>query len=135
MSAPVVQANVITQRTASTDHVTATLRTPYDQLTPGATLLINDGAIKLQVLSCDAEHAETEVIVGGVISDRKGVNVPDVVLPIPALTEKDKDDLEFVCGLGVDWLGMSFVQRAEDVAEGKRLAAGRAALIAKIEKP
>ncbi|MEM1314380.1 MAG: pyruvate kinase, partial [Pseudomonadota bacterium] len=102
---------------------------------PGATLLINDGAIKLQVLSCDAEHAETEVIVGGVISDRKGVNVPDVVLPIPALTEKDRADLDFVCSLGVDWLGMSFVQRAEDVAEGKALAAGRAALIAKIEKP
>ncbi|MEM6742854.1 MAG: pyruvate kinase, partial [Pseudomonadota bacterium] len=107
----------------------------FAALDAGATLLVNDGQIRLKVLDCDARHAQTEVIVGGVISDRKGVNVPDVVLPIPALTDKDKDDLEFVCGMGVDWLGMSFVQRAEDVAEGKRLAAGRASLIAKIEKP
>jgi pyruvate kinase len=75
------------------------------------------------------------VEVGGAISDRKGVNVPDVVLPIPALTEKDREDLEFVCRLGVDWLGMSFVQRPEDVEEGQKLAAGRAAVLAKIEKP
>ena len=61
--------------------------------------------------------------------------MPDVVLPIPALTGKDRTDLEFVCELGVDWLGMSFVQRPEDVSEGQKLAAGRAAVLAKIEKP
>lgn len=107
----------------------------FEALGAGSSLLVNDGAIRLRVISCDAEHAETEVVVGGRISDRKGVNVPDVVLPIPALTDKDRVDLDFVCGLGVDWLGMSFVQRPEDVIEGKALAAGRAALIAKIEKP
>ena len=107
----------------------------FEALKEGASLLVNDGQIRLKVLRCDAESADCQVIVGGVISDRKGVNVPDVVLNIPALTEKDRKDLEFVCALGVDWLGMSFVQRPEDVAEGQRLAAGRAAVLAKIEKP
>ncbi|MAS42340.1 MAG: pyruvate kinase [Rhodobacteraceae bacterium] len=107
----------------------------FEALEEGASLLVNDGQIRLKVTRCDAESADCEVMVGGVISDRKGVNVPDVVLNIPALTEKDRKDLEFVCALGVDWLGMSFVQRPEDVAEGQRLAAGRAAVIAKIEKP
>lgn len=107
----------------------------FEVMEPGQRLLVNDGAIQLKVLSHTDESAECEVVVGGKISDRKGVNVPDAVLPIPALTEKDRRDLEFVCKLGVDWLAMSFVQRAEDVAEGKALAAGRAAIIAKIEKP
>ncbi|MDF2235192.1 pyruvate kinase [Albimonas sp. CAU 1670] len=107
----------------------------FKAIKPGSRLLINDGQIRLRVESCDETSADTIVEVGGTISDRKGVNVPDVVLPIPALTAKDKDDLEFVCNLGVDWLAMSFVQRADDVAEGQRLAAGRAAVLAKIEKP
>lgn len=107
----------------------------FEALKVGASLLVNDGQIRLKVTRCDETSADCEVMVGGVISDRKGVNVPDVVLNIPALTEKDRKDLEFVCALGVDWLGMSFVQRPEDVAEGQRLAAGRAAVIAKIEKP
>ena len=107
----------------------------FRAVAPGAALLLNDGALRLRVLTCTPEGAETEVEVGGEISDRKGVNVPDVVLPIPALTDKDRKDLEFVCKLGVDWLGLSFVQRPEDVAEAKALASGRAALIAKIEKP
>ena len=107
----------------------------FKALAPGARLLINDGAIRLRVLACDEDSADTEVEVGGEISDRKGVNVPDVVLPIPALTEKDRRDLEFVCGLGVDWVALSFVQRPEDVAEGRRLVGDRAAIVAKIEKP
>ncbi|MFT4791866.1 MAG: pyruvate kinase [Paracoccaceae bacterium] len=107
----------------------------FEAIEPGAELLVNDGAIRLRVTRCDHESADCDVIVGGMISDRKGVNVPDVVLPIPALTEKDRIDLEFVCRLGVDWLALSFVQRAEDVIEGKALAKGRAAIIAKIEKP
>ncbi|MFN3614668.1 MAG: pyruvate kinase [Rubrimonas sp.] len=104
-------------------------------LEPGATLLVNDGKIRLRVTACDGVSADTVVEVGGEISNRKGVNVPDVVLPLTALSDKDRKDLEFVCELGVDWLGLSFVQRREDVEEARLLAAGRAAIVAKIEKP
>ena len=104
-------------------------------LKPGATLLVNDGKIRLRVSECEADFAITEVIAGGTISDRKGVNVPDVVLPLAALSEKDRDDLEFACGLGVDWLALSFVQRPEDVTEARELVRGRAAVLSKIEKP
>lgn len=107
----------------------------FAALVPGANLLVNDGKIRLRVDEVSDSHATTTVIVGGDISDRKGVNVPDVVLPLAALTEKDRRDLEFVCELGVDWLALSFVQRPEDVLEAKELCRGRAAVIAKIEKP
>ena len=107
----------------------------FAALGEGSTLLVNDGKIKLQVVDCSAEHADCEVIVGGKISNHKGVNVPDVVLPLAALSDKDLKDLEFVCDLGVDWLAMSFVQRASDMVEARALAKGRAAVLAKIEKP
>ena len=107
----------------------------FAALEPGATLLVNDGKIRLTVDACGADFADCTVAVGGAISNRKGVNVPDVVLPLAALTEKDRRDLEFVCELGIDWLALSFVQRAQDVAEARELAAGRAAVLAKIEKP
>ncbi|MCY4300122.1 MAG: pyruvate kinase [Aestuariivita sp.] len=104
-------------------------------LTPGARLLVNDGKIRLRVIECADDYANCEVTAGGTISNRKGVNVPDVVLPLAALSDKDREDLEFVCDLGVDWLALSFVQRPEDVDEARRLAAGRAAILSKIEKP
>ncbi len=107
----------------------------FDALEPGAHLLVNDGKIKLRVKDCGATFANCEVIVGGTISNRKGVNVPDVVLPLAALSEKDRKDLEFVCELGVDWLALSFVQRPADVEEARVLAKGRAAILSKIEKP
>ncbi len=107
----------------------------FAALRPGAHLLVNDGKIRLLVRDCGADFADCEVEVGGVISNRKGVNVPDVVLPLAALSEKDRRDLEFVCELGVDWLALSFVQRREDVEEARELVAGRAAILAKIEKP
>ncbi len=107
----------------------------FAALEPGSVLLVNDGKIRLRVIEASASHAETEVEVGGEISNRKGVNVPDVVLPLAALSEKDRRDLEFVCELGVDWLALSFVQRAGDVHEARALAAGRAAILSKIEKP
>jgi len=107
----------------------------FAALEPGAHLLVNDGKIRLKVDNCGADFANCTVITGGVISDRKGVNVPDVVLPLAALSEKDRADLEFVCELGVDWLALSFVQRPEDVTEARELAKGRAALLSKIEKP
>ncbi|MYM56094.1 pyruvate kinase [Thalassovita mangrovi] len=107
----------------------------FQALEDGATLLVNDGKIRLKVLSFGADFAECEVINGGIISNRKGVNVPDVVLPLAALSEKDRRDLEFVCDLGIDWLALSFVQRVEDVEEARKLANGRAAILSKIEKP
>lgn len=107
----------------------------FDALEPGAMLLVNDGKIRLKVEDCGVDFAECTVIAGGTISDRKGVNVPDVVLPLAALSEKDRKDLEFACQLGIDWLALSFVQRAADVEEGRALAAGRAAIMSKIEKP
>jgi pyruvate kinase len=107
----------------------------FDALEVGTTLLVNDGKIRLKVTACGPDFADTEVVAGGTISNRKGVNVPDVVLPLAALSEKDKADLEFVCDLGVDWLALSFVQRPEDVWEARTLADGRAAILSKIEKP
>ena len=107
----------------------------FDALEPGTTLLVNDGKIRLRVDRCGADFADCTVTTGGTISNRKGVNVPDVVLPLAALSEKDKADLEFACTMGVDWLALSFVQRPEDVEEARGLARGRAAILSKIEKP
>ena len=104
-------------------------------LAPGAELLLDDGKVRLRVERAEASAAETVVVAGGSLSDRKGVNVPGVVLPIPALTDKDRRDLAFGMELGFDWVALSFVQRPDDVAEAKRLVAGRAAVMAKIEKP
>lgn len=101
----------------------------------GTTLLLDDGKLRLRVCHKRDDHLETEVVVGGALSDRKGVNVPDVVLPIPALTEKDRADLAFVLEQGVEYIGLSFVQRPEDVAEAKAIADGRAWIMVKMEKP
>jgi pyruvate kinase len=107
----------------------------FAALEPGASLLINDGKIRLKVDRCGPDFADCTVTVGGTISNRKGVNVPDVVLPLAALSDKDRRDLEFACALGVDWLALSFVQRPEDVTEARELVQGRAAILSKIEKP
>ncbi|MBW6505177.1 MAG: pyruvate kinase [Rhodobacteraceae bacterium] len=107
----------------------------FAALTPGARLLVNDGKIRLVVDDCGPDFAKCTVTIGGTISNRKGVNVPDVLLPLAALSEKDRSDLEFACEMGVDWLALSFVQRAQDVTEARGLARGRAAILSKIEKP
>ncbi len=101
----------------------------------GTTLLLDDGKLRLRVTRVRPDHLETEVAVGGALSDRKGVNVPDIVLPIPALTAKDRTDLAFALEAGVDYIGLSFVQRPEDVAEAREIAAGRAWIMTKVEKP
>ena len=101
----------------------------------GATLLLDDGKLRLRVTRKRADGLETEVVVGGPLSDRKGVNVPDIVLPIPALTVKDREDLAFAVEHGANFIGLSFVQRAEDVAEAKALVAGKAWVMVKLEKP
>lgn len=97
----------------------------YSSLRAGTELLLDDGKIRLRVEKHGADFAETVVVTGGVLSDRKGLNVPDVVLPISALTEKDRRDLEFGLELGVDWVALSFVQRPEDVAEARQAGAGQ----------
>jgi pyruvate kinase len=107
----------------------------FAALEPEATLLVNDGKIRLHVNACGKDFADCTVITGGTISNRKGVNVPDVELPLAALSEKDKSDLEFACELGVDWIALSFVQRPADVSEARLLIKGRAAVLSKIEKP
>jgi pyruvate kinase len=98
-------------------------------------LLLDDGKLRLRITHKRDDHLETEVIFGGPLSDRKGVNVPDVILPIPALTAKDRIDLDFALNAGVDYIGLSFVQRPEDVIEAKAIAAGRAWIMVKMEKP
>jgi pyruvate kinase len=104
-------------------------------LTPGADLLIDDGRLKLKVERTGQGYADTTVVLGGRLKDRKGVNLPGVLLPLSPLTEKDRRDLAFALDLGVDWIGLSFVQRPEDVAEARRLVQGRAAIMVKLEKP
>ncbi len=115
------------------------VRLPHPELfvavSAGQSLLLDDGRIRLEVLASDSATIRTRVVTGGVLSDRKGVNVPDAVLPIPALTAKDKADLEFALGLGVDWIALSFVQLPEDVVQAKELVQGRAGVLSKLEKP
>ena len=107
----------------------------FAALVPGHHLLIDDGKIKLRVVHVTAGEARTQVVFGGVLSDRKGVNVPDSSLAVSALTDKDKSDLAFGLALGVDWVALSFVQSANDVNELRKLVQHRAGIIAKLEKP
>jgi pyruvate kinase len=107
----------------------------FAALEPGTPLLLDDGRIRLRVDVANPKFADTNVEVGGILSDRKGVNVPDVLLPLNAMTDKDRTDLDFAVSLGVDWIALSFVQRPEDVVEARKQIAGRAAVMAKIEKP
>ncbi|MBC2667445.1 pyruvate kinase [Novosphingobium flavum] len=107
----------------------------FEVLRKGQRLLIDDGKLKLRVIKAEADTILCTAEVGGFISDRKGVNVPDAVIPVPAMTEKDRRDLAFAVEQGADWIALSFVQRPEDVAEARRLMGGHGALCAKIEKP
>jgi pyruvate kinase len=101
----------------------------------GARLLLDDGKLVLRVIGHEHDRLTTLVEVGGALSNSKGLNVPDMVLPMAALTDKDRSDLSFACEQGADWIALSFVQRPEDLMEARRLIAGQAALLAKIEKP
>ena len=101
----------------------------------GMDLLVDDGKRRLRVKRSDSKSADTEVIIGGEISNNKGVNVPDAVLALSALTPKDRRDMEFALGLGMDYVALSFVQRPEDVAEARKLINRRAAVMVKLEKP
>ena len=117
--------------------VGATLPHPeiFAALKPEMKLLLDDGKIELRVQKCGEDFAETMVITGGEISDRKGVNVPSAMLNLSPITDKDREDLEFGLKLGVDWIALSFVQRPSDIIEARELVAGRAGVLAKLEKP
>jgi pyruvate kinase len=104
-------------------------------LEPGHTLLLDDGKVKLRAVETSAKRAVTRVEVGGKLSARKGVSLPDTTIGFSALTEKDRSDLEACLETGVDWIALSFIQRPEDMAEAKKITRGRAAVMAKIEKP
>jgi pyruvate kinase len=104
-------------------------------LEPGHVVLIDDGKVRLHVIEATPERAVAVVDVGGRISNRKGVSLPDTVLPMSAMTEKDRSDLDAALAIGVDWVAVSFVQRPEDIAEVKKIVRGRAGVLAKIEKP
>nr|WP_313408792.1 pyruvate kinase [Pseudomonas sp.] len=106
-----------------------------EALQPGMSLLLDDGRLRLKVTGKQADAVDTCVIAGGELSDRKGVNVPEAVLQLSPLTEKDRRDLAFGLELGVDWVALSFVQRPEDIVEARELIGGKAFLMAKIEKP
>ena len=107
----------------------------FAALEPNSELLVNDGKIRMRVTDCGKDFAETEVVIGGEISNHKGVNVPGVVLPLSSLTDKDRKDMQFGLDHGVDWCALSFIQRPEDLAEARRLIAGRAPILTKLEKP
>lgn len=107
----------------------------FAAIKPGMELLLDDGKRRLLVKRCDTKSADTEVLVGGGLSNNKGVNVPSAVLALSVLTAKDRRDLEFGLALGADYVALSFVQRPEDVAEARKLIAHRAAIMVKLEKP
>jgi pyruvate kinase len=107
----------------------------YQALVPDTRLLLDDGKLVLRVKAVAPDRIDTIVDVGGTLSNRKGVNVPDVVVPLAALTDKDRRDLSFAVQQGCDWIALSFVQRPEDLAEARKLMGGYGALMAKIEKP
>jgi pyruvate kinase len=128
---------VLDSETASGDATRVHLPHPeiLSALQPGHSLLLDDGKIRLTVTDASKNRAVARVEVGGKLSDRKGVSLPDTVIPFSALTPKDRSDLDAALDTGVDWIALSFVQRPDDVAEAKKITRGRAAVMAKIEKP
>jgi len=107
----------------------------FKALSPGVQLLLDDGKVRLEVEKCGANHAKTRVVVGGALSDRKGVSVVGAILPLSPLTPKDRVDLDYALDLGVDWIALSFVQKPEDVEELRAIVGDRAGIMSKLEKP
>src|SRR5258708_9105201 len=102
---------------------------------PGGLLLIDDGKARLRIVAHDATTIDVVVQVAAPISDRKGVNVPNLILPLSPMTRKDRTDLDYGLSLGVDWVALSFGQHAPDIAELRNLVAGPAPLLAQLAKP
>src|SRR5882672_1553847 len=107
----------------------------FAAIAPGHTLLLDDGKVRLVATAVDESRITTRVEVGGKLSDRKGVSLPDTMIPFSALTPKDRSDLEAALDTGIDWVALSFIQRPDDIAEAKKITRGRAVVMAKIEKP
>ena len=128
---------VLDSNSAAGDATRAFLPHPeiFAGVEPGHTLLIDDGKVRLTVTQAEPKRMTTRVEVGGKLSDRKGVSLPDSTIPFSALTAKDISDLEAALETGIDWVALSFIQRPEDIAEAKKITRGRAAIMAKIEKP
>ncbi|MFT4601841.1 MAG: pyruvate kinase, partial [Arenicella sp.] len=121
------------------EKVYLTYQTFPSDVSVGDFLLMDDGKLKLEVLSTDGEsNVVTKIIHGGILSSKKGVNLPNTKISMPSLTEKDKKDLDFALELDVDWVGLSFVRNARDIIELKHIISSKkkhAKVIAKIEKP
>ena len=107
----------------------------FQAIKPGDELLLNDGSVVLTIKKCDSKHAETVVKYGGRLSSHKGVNLPNIHLPISAITEKDREDIKFALKMGADYISLSFVQRAGDVKEARKLVGDKAWIVSKLEKP
>ena len=131
------QEFILTLRNIEGDKNQVSLPHPeiFNATSLGDKILINDGKIALEVKSKNDKDLLCDVIHGGIISNRKGVNIPNAILPIDALTEKDRKDLDFALSLGVDWVALSFIQKPEDISLAKSIIKDRAKVIAKIEKP
>ncbi|MGH6824966.1 pyruvate kinase [Methyloceanibacter sp.] len=107
----------------------------FQAVQPGHALLLDDGKLRLRIVEASDVRIDAEVLTSGTLASRKGISLPDTVIPLAAMTDKDRADLEDALNVGVDWVGLSFVQRAKDIAEARKLIRGRAAIMAKIEKP
>jgi len=107
----------------------------FKAVEPGHALILDDGKLRLIVSEATSDTITAEVVVGGPLASRKGVSLPDTILPFGAMTDKDRMDLEQAVNLGADWIGLSFVQRSDDVAEARKLSRGRVAIMTKVEKP
>jgi pyruvate kinase len=107
----------------------------FAALAPGVELLLDDGKLRLVVEKCGPDSADARVVTGGTLSDRKGVSVVGAILPLSAMTEKDRADLDFALKMGADWVALSFVQRPADMEEIRALVGSRVAIMAKLEKP
>ena len=129
------RVTLVRSETADGDAVPIPHPEIFAALKAGSPLLIDDGKVRLMAIEVKQDRMTADVVQGGVIKDHKGVNLPDTLLPIPALTPKDRADLDYALSLSIDWLGLSFVQRPDDVAELRKVAAGRAGVLSKIEKP
>ena len=107
----------------------------FSAVEPGHALLLDDGKIRMRVIEATANSIAAEVLVGGALSSRKGISLPDTLLPVGPLTTKDRADLAHLLKIGVDWIALSFLQRGADVHDVRKLVGDRAAILAKIEKP
>ena len=130
-----LHARCRSRRPATPHACTCRIRKSSPAIEPGHTLLLDDGKVRLTATEVADGRIVTRVEVGGKLSDRKGVSLPDTTIPFSALAPKDRSDLEAALDAGIDWVALSFIQRPEDIAEAKKITRGRAAVMAKIEKP